>query len=55
MYDLKKNVQNKAYVEDSICEAYVKQKISTFFSFYFELSVQIKLTQVPHNDNGGDA
>lgn len=54
MYDLKKKVRNKACVEASICEAYLVQEIATFCSYYFEPSVQTKLTRVPRNDDGGD-
>lgn len=54
MHDLKKNVHNKACVEGSIYEIYIIQKISTFSSFYFEPSVQTKLTQVLCNDDKKD-
>ena len=53
MHDLKK-MWNKARVEGSTCEAYITQKVSAFCSFYFELSIQTKLTQILRNDDGRD-
>ena len=34
-------------------EAYIIEEISNFSRYYFNLSVQNKLTQVDPNDNGG--
>ena len=40
-------------VEGSIVEAYIIEEISNFSRHYFNPSVQIKLTQVGRNNNGG--
>lgn len=53
LMELKKSVRNKAHVEGSICEAYIIREVSTFCSFYFEPSVETKLSRVPRNDDGG--
>lgn len=47
-------MQNRNYVEGSICEAYLIEEISTFCSHYFEDHVQTRLNRVPRNDDGGD-
>ena len=54
MLYLKRMVRNKSSVEGSIREAYVIEEISSFCSYYFEPEVQIRLTRVPRNDDGGD-
>ncbi|PKA64984.1 hypothetical protein AXF42_Ash011586 [Apostasia shenzhenica] len=54
MFDLKKMVHNMAHVEGSICEAYIIREVSTFISYYFEPKISLKLTRVPHNDEGDD-
>ena len=53
MHSLKKKVKNKAQVEGSIMEAYTIEKNLNFNRYYFNLSVQSKLTQVDRNDDGG--
>ena len=53
MHNLKKKVKNKVRVEGSIMEAYIIEEILNFNRYYFNLSVQIKLTQVSRNDDGG--
>ena len=54
MHSLKKKVKNKARVEGSIVEAYIIEKIFNFSWHYFNTNVQIKLTQVDQNDDGGE-
>lgn len=49
---LKKNVKNKARVEGSICNAFLVEEASTFFSYYFEQHVQTRYKKVPRNDSG---
>ena len=53
MHSLKKKVKNKDRVEDSIVKAYIIEGISNFNQYYFNPSVQTKLTQVGQNDYGG--
>ena len=50
---MKKNVGNKARVERSICNAYLVEEASKFCSHYFELYVNTRQRNVPHNDDGG--
>ena len=54
MFDLKKNVQNKAYIEVSICEAYIVEEISTFISYYFKPNLRTRISRVPRHDDGGE-
>jgi hypothetical protein len=54
LFNLKKNVKNKAHVEASICEAYIVEEISTFISYYFEPHLRIRINRVPRRDNGGE-
>ncbi|XP_021297997.1 uncharacterized protein LOC110426972 [Herrania umbratica] len=51
---LKKKAKNRAFIEGSICEAYMIKEISSFCSWYFEPTVQTRLNQVPRNDDGGN-
>ena len=53
MHSLKKKVKNKVRVESSIMKAYIIEEILNFSRYYFNLSVQAKLTQVGRNDDGG--
>jgi len=53
LFNLKKKVKNKAYVEASICEAYIVEEISTFILYYFEPHLRTRINHVPrHNDEG---
>nr|GEV66541.1 hypothetical protein [Tanacetum cinerariifolium] len=54
LYHLKKKVKNKARVESLICEAYIMEEISNFYSHYFEPHVLTNLTRVRRNDDGGN-
>ena len=54
MHNLKKKVKNKARVEGSIVEAYIIEEILNFSHHYFNPNVHTKLTQIGHNDDGGD-
>ena len=53
IHSLKKKVKNKIRVEGSIVEAYIIEEILSFSRHYFNSNVQIKLTQVGQNDDGG--
>ena len=52
MHHLKIKVKNKARVEGSICNAYLVEEASTFFSYYFEPHVQSRTATAPRNDEG---
>ena len=52
MHSLKKKVKNKIRVEGSIMEAYIIEEILNFSWYYFNPSVQTKLTQEGWNDDG---
>ena len=54
LFNLKKNVKNKAHVEASICEAYIVEEISTFISYYFEPHLRTRINRVPRRDDGGE-
>lgn len=47
-------MKNKARVEGSICEAYIREEIALFCSLYFEPDIATRLTRPPRNDDGGD-
>lgn len=52
LYRLKIKVKNKARVEGSICNAYLVEEASTFFSYYFEPHVQTRHTSIARNEEG---
>jgi hypothetical protein len=54
LFNLNKKVKNKAYVEASICEAYIVEEISTFISYYFESHLRTRMNRVPRHDDGGE-
>jgi hypothetical protein len=54
LFNLKKNVKNKAHVEASICETYIVEEISTFISYYFEPHLRMRINHVSWHDNGGE-
>jgi len=39
LHTLKRKVKNKARVEGSICEAYIVEEMSTFYSHFFGVNV----------------
>jgi hypothetical protein len=43
LFNLKRKVKNKAYIEALICKTYIVEEISTFISYYFESQVRIKI------------
>jgi hypothetical protein len=43
-------VKNKASVEGSICNAYLVEEVSTFFSYYFDSHVQTRHIRVARNE-----
>jgi hypothetical protein len=43
-------VKNKARVERSICNAYLVEESSNFFSYYFGPDVQMRHTNVARNE-----
>lgn len=45
---------NQAYVEGSICSAYLLEEMSTFASYYYPPNVPSRRTRVPRNDDGGE-
>ena len=47
-------MKNKVRIEDSIVEAYIIEEILNFSQYYFNPSVQTKLTQVDQNDSSGE-
>jgi len=54
LFNLKKKVKNKVYVEALICEAYIVEEISTFISYYFEPHLRTRINHVPRYDDGGE-
>ncbi|EOY00812.1 Transposase tnp2 [Theobroma cacao] len=54
LQQLKKKVKNRAFVEGSICEAYVIEEVSSFCSWYFEPAMRTRVNRVPRNDDGGE-
>jgi len=50
----KKKIKNKAYVEASICEAYIVEEISTFISYYFDPHLKTRINRVPRHDDDGE-
>jgi hypothetical protein len=54
LFNLKKKVKNKAYVEASICEAYIVEEISTFISYYFEPNLRTRINHIPRHNDGGE-
>lgn len=49
---LKKKVKQKARVEGSICQAYIVEESSIFFSYYFDDHVKLPSNTGPRNDDG---
>ncbi|KMZ66517.1 hypothetical protein ZOSMA_299G00070 [Zostera marina] len=54
MHSLKKKVRNKACVEGSISEAYLKEEMVTFCSLYLNEDFETKFTKKSRNFDGGD-
>jgi len=54
LFNLKKKVKNKTYVEALIYEAYIFQEISTFISYYFKPHLRTKINHVSRHDDGGE-
>ncbi|KAK2413382.1 hypothetical protein QL285_036100 [Trifolium repens] len=52
---LKQKVTNQAYVEGSICKAYLLEEMSTFASYYYPPDIPSRRTRVPRNDDGGES
>ena len=48
-------MKNRAQVKGLICEAYISNETSNFYSSYFEPHVQSKKTRVSRNDDGGES
>jgi hypothetical protein len=53
LFNLKKKVKNKVYVEASICEAYIVEEISTFISYYFKPHLRTRIKRIPRHDDDG--
>jgi hypothetical protein len=54
LFNLKKNVKNKVYIEASICDAYIVEEISIFISYYFEPHLRTRINRIPRHDGGGE-
>jgi len=54
LFNLKKKVKNKAYVEASICEAYIVEEITTFISYYFKPHLRTRINHVSWHDDSGE-
>jgi hypothetical protein len=54
LFNLKRKVNNKAYVEALICEAYIVEEISTFISYYFKPQLRTRINHVSRYDDGGE-
>ena len=54
MFNFKKKVKNKAYVEVSISEVYIVEEILIFISYYFEFYLRIRINRVLRYDDGGE-
>jgi hypothetical protein len=54
LFNLKKKVKNKVYVEASICEACIVAEISIFISYYFKPHLRTRISRVPRHDDGGE-
>jgi len=50
LHSLKKKVKDKTRVEDSTCEAYLVEEISTLASFYYVDHVETRKTRIPHHN-----
>lgn len=51
---MKKKVKNKARVEGSIVQVYLREEVANFISHYFEFHVVTRRRRVPRNDDVGD-
>ena len=47
-------MSNTAFVEGSICEAYLVEETSTFASYYYPPNIPSRRTRLPRNDDGGE-
>jgi hypothetical protein len=54
LFNLKKKVKNKVYVEVLICEAYIVDDILTFISYYFEPHLRTRINCVLRHNDGGE-
>jgi hypothetical protein len=54
LFNLKKKVKNKVYVEALICEAYIVEEISIFISYNFESHLRTRINHIPRHDDGGE-
>jgi len=54
LFNLKREVKNKVYVEASICKAYIDEVILTFISYYFESHLRTRINCVLRYNDGGE-
>ena len=50
LFNLKRKVKNKAYIEASICKGYIVEEILTFILYYFESHLRTKINHVPRHE-----
>jgi len=53
LFNLNKKVENKVYIEASICETYIVGEISIFILYYFKPQLRTIINCVPRHDDGG--
>jgi hypothetical protein len=54
LLNLKRKVKNKVFIEASICEAYIVEKISIFILYYFDPHLRTRINCVPKHDDYGE-
>jgi hypothetical protein len=54
LFNLKRKVKTKAYVEALIYEAYIAEEISIFISYYFKPQMRTRINRVAMHDDGGE-
>ena len=54
LFNLKREVKNKVYVEASIRKAYIDEEILTFIAYYFESHLRTRINCVPRHNDGGE-
>jgi len=54
LFNLKKKIKNKAYVEALICKAYIVEEISIFISYNFEPHLRMRINRIPRHDDVGE-
>jgi len=52
LFNLKRKVKNKAYVEASIYKPYIIKEIPTFILYYFKPQLRTRINRVLRDDDG---